>query len=82
MPESTRYNKLEHESKLVQNIIKMLCYRAETAFANQLAPHYKQSAKQIRLLAKTIIKLHCDITENNENKTLNITLYSFANPIL
>lgn len=80
MPESTRYNKLEHESKLVQNIIKMICYRAETAFANQLAPHYKQSAKEIRELAKTIIKLPCDITVNNENKILNITLYSLANP--
>jgi hypothetical protein len=45
MPESTRYNKFEHESKLVRNIIKMICYRAETAFANQLVPRYKQSAK-------------------------------------
>jgi DNA polymerase sigma len=45
-----------------------------------LAPHYKQSAKEIRELAKSIIELHCDITVNNENKMLNITLYSLANP--
>lgn len=80
MPEATRYNKLEQESKLVQNLIKMICYRAETAFANQLAPHFKQSANQIRELVKSIITLNCDITPDKKENTLTITLYSLPNP--
>jgi len=80
MPEATRYNKLEQESKLVQNLIKMICYRAETAFASQLAPHFKQSANQIRELVKSIITLNCDITPDKKENTLTITLYSLPNP--
>ena len=80
MPESTRYNKLEQESKLVQNLIKMVCYRAETAFANLLAPHYKRSANQIRELVKSIIKLPCQISPDLQSNTLTISLYSLANP--
>ena len=33
MPPEVRYNKLESESKHLQNMVKMICYRAETAFA-------------------------------------------------
>jgi len=33
MPESIRYNRLNKESKTLQNVIKMICYRAETALA-------------------------------------------------
>jgi len=80
MPEATRYNKLEQESKLIQNLIKMICYRAETAFANQLAPHFKQSANQIRELVKSIITLPCDITPDKTTNTLTINLYSLSNP--
>jgi hypothetical protein len=31
MPQDCRYNKLNQESKHLQNIIKKICYRAETA---------------------------------------------------
>jgi len=31
MPEHTRYNMLKTESKHLQNIIKIICYRAEMA---------------------------------------------------
>jgi len=34
MPREERYNKLKTESKHLQNIIKIICYRAETALAN------------------------------------------------
>ena len=40
MPEQNRYNKLKQESKMLMNIIKMICYRAETAVANELAAIY------------------------------------------
>ena len=44
MPDATRYNKLKTESKLFMNIIKMICYRAETAMAELISPYfYKQN---------------------------------------
>jgi len=80
MPEATRYNRLEQESKLVQNLIKVICYRAETSFANELAPYFKQSANQIRELVKSIIKPPCDINPDKTTNTLTITLYSLSGP--
>lgn len=79
MPESTRYNKLKTESKHLQNIIKMICYRAETAFANTLAPFYKRKTDEIRALAKSIIFSKADLIPNYQNNTLTIKLYSLAN---
>lgn len=43
MPQAIRYNSLNMESKRFQNVIKMICYRAETSMANILLPHYKRS---------------------------------------
>ena len=34
MPDQMRYNKLKNESKMLMNILKMICYRAETSVAN------------------------------------------------
>jgi hypothetical protein len=79
MPESSRYNQLHSESKMLQNIIKMICYRAETAFANQLAPHYKRAEHEIRALVKAVINTPIDMEVDLENKELKITLYSLAN---
>jgi hypothetical protein len=42
MEEKIRYNKLDIESKLFQNIIKMICYRAETTFSILMAANYKK----------------------------------------
>jgi predicted transcriptional regulator len=41
-----KYNKLNTESKLFLNVIKMICYRAETSLANILAPDYKKHINQ------------------------------------
>ncbi|NLB26979.1 MAG: hypothetical protein GX820_09850, partial [Bacteroidales bacterium] len=54
MPEHTRYNKLKTESKHLQNIIKIICYRAETTIANLLAANYRKSSNEIRALVKSI----------------------------
>ncbi|NEW85347.1 MAG: hypothetical protein GZ094_23700 [Mariniphaga sp.] len=78
MPEPTRYNKLKTESKHLQNIIKMICYRAETSFANLLAIHYKKKTNEIRALVKSIIFTKADLMPNYQDKTLTITLYSLA----
>ena len=39
MPDATRYSKLKTESKLFMNIIKMNCYSAETAMAENSSAH-------------------------------------------
>lgn len=79
MPESTRYNQLDKESKMIQNIIKMICYRAETAFANLLSPHYKRANQEIRALIKSIINTPANLEVCNEKKELVITLYPLSN---
>jgi hypothetical protein len=78
MPENERYNKLKTESKHLQNIIKMICYRAETAFANMLAIYYKKKNNEIRALVKSIIFTKADLMPDNKNNLLTITLYALA----
>jgi hypothetical protein len=80
MPETIRYNKLKTESKHLQNIIKMICYRAETAFANMLAAGYKKKTNEIRALVKSILFSEADIIPDYENKTFSIKLYGLATP--
>lgn len=79
MPESVRYVKLHQESKHFQNIIKMICYRAETALANKLAPHYSRADHEVRALIKAVTHLSIDLMPDEINKQLNITLYPLAN---
>lgn len=78
MPENQRYNKLKTESKHLQNIIKMICYRSETAFANILAIDYKKKTNEIRALVKSIIFTKADLEPDYKNGTLTITLYALA----
>ena len=79
MPENTRYVRLHQESKYFQNIIKMICYRAETALANIIAPHYSRAEHEIRALIKAITNLSIDLIPDEENGILNIILYPLAN---
>jgi len=57
----------------------MICYRAETALANKLAPHFSRSDDEIRALVKAITHLSIDILTDTENAILNITLYPLSN---
>jgi hypothetical protein len=79
MPENERYTKLHQESKYLMNIIKMICYRAETALANKLAPHFSRKDDEIRALVKAITHLSIDMIPDYENSLLNITLYPLSN---
>lgn len=79
MPENIRYNRLNTESKHFQNIIKMICYRAETYCANVFAGFYGKYENEKRDLVKSIINTRGDIIVDNNN-TLTISLYSLANP--
>lgn len=80
MPENVRYNKLDLESKRFQNIIKIICYRAETSFANLLSGYYKKSINEKRTLAKSIINSSADIIPDYKNHQLTIKLYSQSTP--
>jgi hypothetical protein len=80
MAEKDRYNKLDFESKLFQNIIKMICYRAETSFSILLAANYRKKTTEMRALTKSLIASKANIIPDYENKTLTVELYSLANP--
>ena len=80
MKEAVRYNKLDIESKLFQNIIKMICYRAETSFSVLLATDYKKKINEMRALTKSLIKTKANIIPDYFNKILTVELYSLSNP--
>jgi hypothetical protein len=80
MPEDARYNKLKAESKHLQNIIKIICYRAESAIANLLAAHYRKSTNEIRALVKSIIFAKADLHPDYQTNTLMVRLNSLATP--
>ena len=79
MPERSRYNRLNHESKLLQNVIKMICYRAETSLACLLSPHYKRANQEIRTLIKSVIQTPINMKVDREKEVLWITLYPLSN---
>ena len=80
MAEEERYNKLDFESKLFQNIIKMICYRAETSFSILLAANYRKKTTEMRALTKSLIASKANIIPDYEKKTLTVELYSLSNP--
>jgi len=80
MQENVRYNKLDIESKLFQNVIKMICYRAETNFALLLAADYKKKVNEMRALTKSLINTNVNIIPNEKDKSLTIELYSLSTP--
>ena len=79
MPEQNRYNKLKPESKMLMNIIKMICYRAETAIANLLA-EYGIKEEEKRMVVKQIIQNNTDILPDMQNNTLTITMHTLSAP--
>lgn len=79
MPDDKRYNKLKTENALLMNIIKMICYRAETALANQIH-FYNRSEDEKRMLIKQIIQTPVDLTPDYKNKTLTVTLHTLSTP--
>ncbi len=80
MPQSKRYNKLKTESKLFLNIIKMICYRAETALAQQLTPVFAKAKQEKRMLVKQIFNTAADLKPDQKNRTLTVKLYSLSTP--
>jgi hypothetical protein len=58
----------------------MICYRAETSFANLLAVNFKKDINEKRALAKSLINSTADILPDYKNNMLIIKIYGQANP--
>ena len=80
MPDATRYNKLKPESKLFMNVIKMICYRAETSMAEVVAPYFYKQKEEKRMLIKQLFNTPADITTNEKEQTLTIRVASLSAP--
>ena len=80
MPQNKRYNKLKTESKLFLNIIKMICYRAETTLAEQLTPFFARAKEEKRMLIKQLFNTAADVVPDEKEQTLTINLYSLSTP--
>ena len=79
MPTEQQYNKLKTQSKLLLNIIKMICYRAETVVANIISEALSSKKEEKRMLVKQIIQAPADILPDYKNKTLTVTIHSMSN---
>jgi DNA topoisomerase VI subunit B len=60
------------------NVIKMICYRAETAVANILAENLARATEEKRMLVKQIIQSDADIEPDYQKNTLTITLHNLS----
>lgn len=78
MPEQKRYNKLKTESKLLMNVLRMICYRAESAVAEYIAPYLAREEDEKRMVVKQIIQSNADLYPDYINKTLTVTLHSLS----
>ncbi|TAM93964.1 MAG: hypothetical protein EPN39_18810 [Chitinophagaceae bacterium] len=80
MPDVSRLNKLKPESKLFMNIIKMICYHAETAMSEIIAPHFYKEKNEKRMLIKQLFNTPADIIPNEKEQTLTIRIGSLSAP--
>lgn len=78
MPQEKRYNKLKTESKILMNVIKMICYRAESSVASLLAPYLANADKEKRMVVKQIIQSNADLIVDYREQTITVKLYSLA----
>lgn len=80
MSEKNRYNKLKTESKLLINVIRMICYRAESAVASIVSPYLSRAEDEKRMFVKQVIQNHADLIPNYEQNTLTVVLHSLSTP--
>jgi len=78
MPDEKRYNKLKTESKILMNVVKMICYRAESSVASLLSPYLANADKEKRMLVKQIIQSNADVIPDYQKQTLTVKLYSLS----
>ena len=78
MPDQTRYNKLKTESKIFMNVIKMICYRAESAVVSIITPYLKGAKDEKRMFIKQIIGNNANLIPDYQNKTLTVELHALS----
>lgn len=78
MPAAKRYNQLKPEHKHFINIIKMICYRAETSLLQTLKPFTNAINHEERMTLKQLFKTPADIIPDYTNKTLTIKIKGLA----
>jgi len=78
MPQQERYNKLKTESKLLMNVIRMICYRAESSVAQWIAPYLARAENEKRMVVKQIVQSNADLVPDYEKKSLKVTLHSLS----
>ena len=79
MPDNVKYNKLNIESKRLQNIIRVICFRTKILFANLLSDYYNKGINEKRTLVKSIISSYLDIIPDYNNSYLLSGLFT-SNP--
>jgi hypothetical protein len=67
MPEQNRYDKLKTESKLLMNVIRMICYRAESYEAEWIAPYLARAEDEKRMVIKQIMQANADLSPDYDN---------------
>jgi hypothetical protein len=65
---------------MLMNILKMICYRAETSVANELATYLPGGKDEKRMLVKQIMENNADLLPDYDNKTLTVVLHSLSAP--
>jgi transposase-like protein len=71
---------LAPEAKHLTDTIKMLAYRAETALARALTPHYARTEDEGRALLREMLLASADILPQPDDHRLLVRLHSLANP--
>ena len=80
MPNHKRYNELVQERNQFINILKMICYRAETSLISLIPSSFKKLENEKRAFIKSIVKRKADILPDYVNNTLTIKLYTMSTP--
>jgi hypothetical protein len=72
--------RLEKERKYLSDIVKMTCYRSETALRNLLSPHFVRAREEGRAFLKSLFQLPADIVPDEQGETLAIKFHAMSNP--
>lgn len=72
--------KFAPEAKHLTDAITMVAYRAATALARLLAPHYARSEDERCALIREVLLSDADILPQLEQQRLVVRLHSLANP--
>jgi len=62
------------------NVIKMICYKAESAVATLISPFLSRAIDEKRMFIKQIIENNADLVPDYNNNTLTVILHTLSAP--